>query len=435
MSFDLSALNALPQVRKGSVKSMDGFSMDAKQRKAWTETRSALLWAAPAFAHLYFTMMVEGLPDGVVWCDEVPIAATDGKHLLLNPEPFFKHTLPERVFIAAHEICHCMLNHCGLFHAMNSRKYIIAPDGTRLPWVPLMGNMAADYIINDMLIDSGIGQYNPNWLHDRSIGTNMDALPVVYARLFEAVQKKVVTLQGNGTGTQQGFDEHLQPGASEGKDANEAISGRSQAEWDAAVAAAVAAAKAQGKLPAAMDRMFSSVLEPQVDWMDKIRALLLRRVGDDGLTWKRPNRRYIVNDVYLPSRIGHSCGPIGIVIDTSGSITQKILDFFFAEMKGILTDVNPEKVYVIWCDAQVHSVQEIEDVDDIGTLKPKGGGGTDFRPPFIWLDKHDVEVDALVYLTDMYGDFPKSAPTYPVIWARMSDVNAPWGDVVDIKIN
>lgn len=429
---DTSVLFAKSTVRKGTLPKLEGFALDAKQRRQWTETRAALLWRAPALSHIFYTMMVGGLPDGVVWSRDVPIAATDDKHVILNPDTFFTYPLAKRVFIVAHEIMHAVLSHCTMFHACNLRGSIVAPDGRKLDYYPMLANIAADYVINDMLIESNIGEYDPGWLHDKNAGTHMDGVPTVYSKLFDQAEKR----GGKGTGAngQKGFDEHLEPGSSEGKDANTAVAERSDAEWAAAIAAGMASAKAQGKLPAAMERFFSNVLEPQVEWQDRIRALFQKVTGDDTRTWRRPNRRHIVRDVYLPGKSGFAAGTVAVAVDTSGSIGNEELAFFMAEIKGIINDVHPERVLVMWCDAEVHTVDEISDEDEIRDLKPKGGGGTDFRPVFKWLDDEDIEPDCLIYLTDLYGSFPKHVPTYPVIWARTSTQAVPFGDVVDVPI-
>jgi predicted metal-dependent peptidase len=43
-------------------------------------------------------------------------------------------------------------------------------------------------------------------------------------------------------------------------------------------------------------------------------------------------------------------------------------------------------------------------------LNPVGGGGTEFGPCFDWLDEHGIQPQTLVFLTDLYGSFPPSAP-------------------------
>ena len=46
----------------------------------------------------------------------------------------------------------------------------------------------------------------------------------------------------------------------------------------------------------------------------------------------------------------------------------------------------------------------------------EGGGGTDFRPVFDWVEHENRSPNMLVYFTDAEGDFPKLPPNYPVIW-------------------
>jgi predicted metal-dependent peptidase len=71
----------------------------------------------------------------------------------------------------------------------------------------------------------------------------------------------------------------------------------------------------------------------------------------------------------------------------------------------------------------------------IRALGAQGGGGTSFVPVFKWIEENDIEPEALVYLTDMYGDFPSKAPSYPVLWGSISKgVPAPFGEVVDVPI-
>lgn len=137
--------------------------------------------------------------------------------------------------------------------------------------------------------------------------------------------------------------------------------------------------------------------------------------------------------VWVPKRSGHGCGDVVVAVDTSGSIGDKELNLFFGCMSGILADAKPKRLVVIWCDAKVHRVDEVEDAADLDALRHKGApgnGGTDFRPPFIEVEKMGLTPDAFVYLTDMYGPFPAEAPSYPVIWAKLTDSEAPFGEQI-----
>ena len=196
-------------------------------------------------------------------------------------------------------------------------------------------------------------------------------------------------------------------------------------------------AKVQGKLPASLDRMFGELLTPAVDWREKIQALFARKVGSGSYNWRRPDRRLIVRDIYAPGRSGFGAGTVVVAVDTSGSIGERELDMFFAEMSGILEDVRPRQLLVMWCDAKVHRIDECEEAMDLNHIRAKGapgGGGTSFVPVFDKIAEMGLEPDALVYLTDGYGYFPKPS-AYSVIWGNISapgSVNYPFGDVVDV---
>ena len=396
----------------------------------------ALLWHQPAFSHIFYSMLDNAHSKHVaMFTRDIPIAATDGSNLLLNPDTFFKYNLNERIFIVTHEIMHCIWNHLGLMHAFIRRGKVSYPDGTSLPYDQEMMNFATDLVINDCLIESKIGAFNKDWLHDVSLATAKDSAIDAYKKVYKHKPG------GKGGGNIRGvsFDKHLPPGTTQGKDANEAASGRNDVEWATQVVAAANAARAQGKLPAGLERLLGEILEPKVDWKEKIVALFARKIGSGGNDWRRPDRRLIVRDIYAPGRSGFGAGTVVIGIDTSGSIGERELNMFFAEMAGILEDVRPRRLVVMWCDAKVHSVDEIEEASDLGSLRKKGapgGGGTDFKPVFKEMDIMGLDdVDALVYLTDGYGGFPQAAPNYPVIWGNISapgSVQYPFGDVVDI---
>jgi len=121
-----------------------------------------------------------------------------------------------------------------------------------------------------------------------------------------------------------------------------------------------------------------------------------------------------------------------------------VLNVFFAEMNGICADLNPERLIIMWCDAHVHRVDELEDVEDLLEYKevidgdggPGGGGGTSFVPVFEMVAEMGLQPDMLVYLTDMAGTFPKVEPDYPVIWGSIYPCdNQPFGEVVHVDLS
>ena len=428
-------------------------TLTPQQERLWSDTRAALIWHCPAFSHIFYTLLQNtGNKDNAVFTldDEIcPIAATDGSNLILNtgPNGFFRFNLNQRVFISAHEIMHCILNHCVLGHGWKMQGKVSYPDGTTLEYNDSMMNAAMDYVINAILMESRVGQFPTDaagkqlGLYDPNIATSKDNVLDTYRKIYEDQKGKGGGGKGQGQGQGQGgggFDKHLAPGTSTGKDAQTASSERNQAAWDTEIASANAIAKAQGKLPAELARVFETILTPQVDWREKIQALFARKVGSGSFDWRRPDRRLITRDIYAPGRSGFGAGTVVVGIDTSGSIGARELDMFMAEMSGILEDVRPKRLVVMWCDAKVHRVDECEDASDLTHIRAKGapgGGGTAFEPVFDKITELGLQPEALVYLTDGMGSFPRAEPNYPVIWGNIYPSSKyPWGDVVDVPV-
>jgi len=418
------------------MQKINTVTLDAQTERKWVETRAALLWKAPAFTHILFSMLNPAKNGyAAMFSTDVPIAATDGSNLILNPDTFFKFSLDERVFIVAHEIMHCILNHCVVGFSMRKQGQVKYADGTKLPYDQTLMNIAMDLVINDLLISDRVGKFPDCGVHDTSLATKDDSFMDAYRKVFKQAQKNGGGGQGQGNGKGSGFDQHLDPGTSQGKDPAQASQDRSQTSWDTAVAAAIASAKAQGKLPAGLDRLLSNIVDPQVPWQEHIRAVFSRRVGGGSYDWRKPDRNFMLRDIYAPRRTGNGCGTVVVAVDTSGSIGQAELDVFFGEMRGILEECRPERIFVLWIDAKLHKVDEVDNAEDINSLKAHGGGGTCFKPAFEWIYEQGFQPDALVYMTDGYGSFPDAAPTYPVIWADISKrVQYPFGDVVQVDI-
>jgi predicted metal-dependent peptidase len=241
---------------------------------------------------------------------------------------------------------------------------------------------------------------------------------------------------GKGQGTP---DPNATPGQSEGEPsspgefiqgaADEAEAQAQEAKWKVALKQAATVAKSQGRLPGSMERLVNELLDPKASWREILRTLLTSAAKDD-YTWTRPNPRYSGGGLILPSLHVPRMGKIAVAIDTSGSIGQKELDEFMAEVRSIMFDCRPEKLVIIQCDAEIHEYLELDPFDEID-VKLKGGGGTDFRPVFERLTAEPEPPAALVYLTDLMGSFPEDAPAYPVIWACNNERQAPFGETVN----
>jgi predicted metal-dependent peptidase len=160
-----------------------------------------------------------------------------------------------------------------------------------------------------------------------------------------------------------------------------------------------------GRMGATMPRAISDLLEPKVDWREVLREFITSSCrGSDELTWRKMNKRYLVNDMYLPSYETETLGEVTIAIDTSGSIGGAELTEFASELASICGMCSPERVRVLWWDTIVHGEQVFEtDYADIATLlKPLGGGGTNVSCVSEYITKNKLNSECVIIFTDGY---------------------------------
>lgn len=214
---------------------------------------------------------------------------------------------------------------------------------------------------------------------------------------------------------------------------------RSQYQQDikTAMNKALQHAKSCGKVPGGMERLVERMTVQKRDIEEILRDFVQRTIGGD-YTWTRPNKKHLIHDLYLPSMQCDAIPDIIMVMDTSGSIGQNELAYFQAKLESVLSEYETT-VHVCYCDTQAHDGGEYRREDLPMNLKPMGGGGTDFRPPFKWLESKDIEPAAMIYLTDLECSSFPDEPDFPVLWAVYNAYRGgrgwkvPFGEVVDIN--
>ena len=66
-------------------------------------------------------------------------------------------------------------------------------------------------------------------------------------------------------------------------------------------------------------------------------------------------------------------------------------------------------------------------------IEIRGGGGTNFKPAFNWVEEQDSNPDLLMYFTDAEGVFPEAEPMYPVLWLVKGKENVPFGQRIQLN--
>jgi len=160
-----------------------------------------------------------------------------------------------------------------------------------------------------------------------------------------------------------------------------------------------------GRMGAKVPRSISDLLEPKIDWRDALRDFVASAIkGKDEFTWRKLNKRHMVNDIYLPSMENETIGEVVIAIDTSGSIGGREITEFATELVSICEMCSPDKVRVLWWDTDVHGEQVFEgDYANIaGLLKPQGGGGTHVSCVNEYINKQRITAECVIVFTDGY---------------------------------
>ncbi|MUM78690.1 hypothetical protein GKC30_13700 [Pseudodesulfovibrio sp. F-1] len=206
-------------------------------------------------------------------------------------------------------------------------------------------------------------------------------------------------------------------------------------EWKIALADAVRQARECGELPGGLARLVREQLAPRLDWRELLSRYISERARDD-YSWSPPNRRFLHMNVVLPSLSHRRLPEVVLALDTSGSVDEREMDMFAAELSGLL-ETYDTTVHVLCCDAGLTSVRTFSRSDLPLEIEPVGGGGTDYRPVFDWVAAEGVIPACLVYLTDMEcSRFPEREPEYPVLWARVGGggTAAPFGEIVEVAV-
>jgi predicted metal-dependent peptidase len=367
--------------------------------------------------HPFFAQIV--LHRKIEVSDKVSTACVTKRGRIVAGTRFFAGLkVQQGVFVLAHEAMHYAMLHLLRRKHRDQRKW----------------NIACDAVINDLLQTAKVGEFVDGGVN--MPGSKDKTSEKVYEELPDQGKGKGKGQKGKGQGEQQ--DGPYQPG--EGWDdldeegdgsLDESTVREIEESVRQEVAQAAAVAKQQGNMPAGMERFIEDIINPKTPWYILLERYMTRMINAE-YSWKRPNRRHIAHGLYLPSSDKvPQMGEVVVVVDTSGSIGPE-LPHFLGHINSIMAQCRPERIYVMHCDAKVHQVDEFEMHDlPIAIKNFKGGAGTSFKPPFRKVEKMGLEPEVLIYLTDMYGDFPDKKPRYNTVWlSTTKDMKAPFGDVI-----
>ena len=387
--------------------------------KAFTKmklARTEMILSHPFWASLALNLeLKEDYTKHPIW--------TDSQYLGYNPDYVLSISNAEIIAVIVHEIYHVMLGHP---FRMKHRNETI--------W-----NEACDYAINPFVIANGYILPGEILYDEQFAGMSAER---IYQILIKEQESNNQANKENNAGSSRNDPSsnssylgseyaNLPGGIIEYKaEYNESSISHQEQKWKGRLAQATVIGKAKGKVPLEMQRMIQDILEPQLPWQEILSRFVTENSRND-YSWKLPNPRYLPIEIYLPKLDTPEVGKVAVIIDTSGSINQNQLDSYAAELRSILMIYPKAEAFVMYVDYAIANIETLT-ADNL-EFHAKGGGGTDYKPGFEYLEQNNVDVSCIIYFSDGYCDsFPENFPNTPTLWVINGNqkFQAPFGEVI-----
>jgi predicted metal-dependent peptidase len=334
--------------------------------------------------------------------DNIESFKSDGKKLYYREEYINSLAIDEVEFILANGAMHTVL-------AYERRK------NSRSGW---LWQMATDISINSMLLQNGMSMPDGAEYRKRFDGMYAEE---IYAELKEDILRDELSYESddiedtqdlNDTNKESIEDEILQ----EQLLVQEAIS-LLEKEFK------------KGQTPNSIERFFKLDFLSKVDWRSELRLALEKYFRDD-YTLLPPSKKLLSYGIYLPSTTSVTYSLV-IGIDSSASIDEENLSRFLSEVNSLMSLIQNYTIELIVCDDKIRYHKTFYS-GDILELELIGGGATDFRPVFEYIDTELDDIKLLLYFTDLDGIFPDTKPDYEVKWVSKETKNIPFGSIIEI---
>ena len=395
----MSSTHAVAPAGEASITTAtDREALQIQQRKRIAASQIRLSESFPFFGALL--MMAP-----IVMTNTIPTAATNGRDLLFNAD--FVHGLNAQELdgILVHELLHLALSHVP---RRGVRDHMI--------W-----NIAADIHVNGIIYSIKQLKLPPGAVED--LGLAPLCVEEIYEKLLNDrndTSKNRLTLRRQAYKLEvvdlvelpdDRGDSH------ESRDISE-LSAQLVTTWSSNVSCAIGMAGKQqhSSPPAALLRSVLEANVPQIDWQSALWRSVVRTPDD----FAGFDRRHLWRSLYVEVLEADTVD-IDVCIDTSGSVSDSQLSEFLGVLRNIVCSYPSVRCRLYYADSQCVGPFEVDVNRPLASAV--GGGGTDFRPFFAAVatrvaadGAHSNASPTVIYITDGYGMFPKTAPDLDVLW-------------------
>ena len=365
--------------------------------------------------------------------DELLTFTSDGEKMRYNAEYLDRLSVTEVEFVMANGAMHSVLQHQ---HRTSGR--------TKWLW-----QTATDYVVNGMLVKNGMQP--PEYANYEAKFDGMyaeEVYEILRAEMTDNSQHSMQQEEQQITDTDDKHAENLHMQKENTPDMNAenrqeeahadekeerastADSDESNEEMKEQFEQIFQKLKRQGNLPADLELVVPEYFSHKVDWREFLYGYIASHAKST-YSFTPPNMKYLYRGIYLPS-LSSDLLRIIVAIDTSGSIDDTLLGTFLGEVSSLMQQYPNYEIDLITADAKIQSHKVFLPGETL-EYEISGGGGTDFRPVFEFIDREINYPTLLLYFTDGEGRFPDMEASYDVLWVMPEVKEVPFGEVVSLE--
>ena len=365
--------------------------------------------------------------------NEILTFTSDGVKMHYNSEYLDKLSVTEVEFVMANGAMHAVLQHTD--RISNRTKWL---------W-----QTATDYVVNGMLVKNGMqlpqyanyeskfdGMYaeeiyemlraemmdNTDHSMEQETEQITDAEDDVHAENITMHEDLNSNPDAQDTKTEQNAEDKEEESSSKNDDLHEEMKEQFEQTFQKL--------KRQGNLPKELHLVVPEYFSHKVDWREFLYGYIAAHAKST-YSFSPPNMKYLYRGICLPS-LSSDLLRIVVAIDSSGSVDQELLSTFMGEVSSVMQQYPNYEIDLITADAKIQSHRVFLPGEPLD-YEILGGGGTDFRPVFEYIDRHIDYPTLLIYFTDGDGRFPEIEASYDVLWVMPDEVEVPFGEVVVLE--
>lgn len=168
---------------------------------------------------------------------------------------------------------------------------------------------------------------------------------------------------------------------------------------------AITQSKMFGNSPGELETRVEEILVAKVNWSKLVKKYLIQDIQRES-SFHTTDKRMSYQEAIFPGMITPNDGKLErlkVCIDTSGSISDKRLAIFVAQLKQLLNKYKVNAELIFW-DTEISSKGNFKNYEELKKIQPKGRGGTDPECLFEYFESRECRVkpSLIIVFTDGY---------------------------------